>query len=67
MKEVSPQITSDPNNLTFRCCKSTIFILQTCFISLIVFFVLFLVCGGHFPLTPCPLVQNLFWVWTGQR
>lgn len=34
MKEVSPQTSSPPDNSTFRCCKSTMFILQTCFISL---------------------------------
>lgn len=65
MKEASPEMSSHPNDFTFRCCKSTMFILQTCFISLSIFlFGFWCVCGGYF--IPRPLVQNLFLVSVGQ-
>lgn len=56
MSEASPEMSSYPNNLTFRCCKSTMFILQTCFISLRFFFcfVLFFGVWGIFSTRQSP-------------
>lgn len=62
--EVSPRnISSYPNNLTFRCCKSTMFILQTCFISL-GFSSVFGV-WGIFSTYPnhSDLIECMWWVW----
>lgn len=62
---VSPQMSFYPNNLTFRCCKSTMFILQTCFISLSFFFVF--VYWGIFCTYPSPTrTESVFWVSTLQ-
>lgn len=52
MKEASPETSSHPNNFTFHCCKSTMFILQTCFISLSFFCLVFWCVWGVFYPSP---------------
>lgn len=62
MKEVSPEMSSYPNNLTFRCCKSTMFMLQTCFISLRVFLFCF-VFGVSGMFSSPTHTESVLWVW----
>lgn len=57
----TPNMSSYLNNLTFRCCKRTTFILQTCFISLSFSLFCLLCAGGYFPFIPHPtLAESVF-------
>lgn len=63
MKEASPEMSSYTNNFTFRCCKSTMFILRTCFKSLN-FFVFGV--GGILHLSLAYSYRICVWVSIGQ-